>query len=105
MNRLPILIGAAILGITQTVDAKPTVANQPENAPDNRSYEKLSACYVKFMERKGLGESSSDKMLARWDDAARKSCAAQIRIHINIVGHKTFERDWFGIWSEYWSRL
>ena len=69
------------------------------------SYEQLLDCYSPFMVSKGLTEASPRRALAKWDSAARKACAIEIRKHKALVGPEQLERDWKGLWDEWWVRV
>lgn len=69
------------------------------------SYEHLLDCYGSFMVGKGLTEASSKQALTKWDSAARKACATEIRNHRSLVGPKQFDKDWNGLWGEWWVRV
>jgi hypothetical protein len=69
------------------------------------SYEQLLDCYGPFMGSKGLTLESPENLLAKWDAAARKKCAAEIKTHKSLVGPEQFERDWDGLWGEWSVRI
>lgn len=73
--------------------------------PSTDPYERLLACYVRVLEAKGLTMDSPKRDLLRYDKLARQRCATQIRAYRKVVGPSAFERDWKGIWEDYWSRL
>jgi len=81
------------------------MVDAPGSGPREVSYEQLLDCYGSFMVSKGLAENSPTSLLARWDGSARRACAAEIKKHKSLVGPKQFQRDWNGLWGEWWVRV
>ena len=69
------------------------------------SYDELLGCYGSFMVSKGLNMDSPEKLLAKYDRAARRKCAAEVKKHKALVGPKRFEDEWAELWGEWLSRI
>ena len=72
---------------------------------DEVSYDDLLGCYGSFMVSKGLDIDSPEKLLAKWDRAARRKCSTEIRRYKTLVGPKRFDEDWKGLWGEWLVRI
>jgi hypothetical protein len=83
------------------------VADAPASSQTEQglSYEYLLDCYGSFMVSKGLDMESPERLLVKWDAAARRKCASEIRKHKSLVGSKQFEQDWDGLWGEWRARV
>ena len=69
------------------------------------SYDDLLGCYGSFMVSKGLNMESPEELLAKYDRAVRRKCAAEIKKHKALVGPKRFEEEWADLWGEWLSRI
>jgi hypothetical protein len=94
------LLFGVLLSVSGQVEAKPDAYAFP-----NGTYEEMLGCYVYVMESKGFDIDTPDKLLSRSDSDARDQCVVEFEKHARLVGKKRAERDWKGLWEEYWARL
>jgi hypothetical protein len=94
-----------ILAAAANVCLAGEIERDPPYSPTECAYERLLSCYVEVMKSKGLDLDSPDRELSRYDRVARARCAKEIAAYKRRVGPAAAERDWNGLWDEYWSRL